>query len=260
MKSVSELLVIMILFMIVVLISLSIFFFSTFSVDATTASVEYGYVKSLFREIAFSIPEILNGQTIYTRYPSSLVSLGFKKIPVNLAIQLELGNNTLITAFNKTEFYALTGGIRRNVLEDVRGSIVYGVNQSVVSEIERLALVREYYYNGWTMIELDTARVYYSIYKTGASNYYLEIIITDFGGYYNINDPPTVIGTGSIRLRYESYYADVLEFSPVRNVTIVFNQSIITLNDIIPSDNSIDLDSGSLTVRIVYKKIAVLIS
>jgi len=58
-----------------------------------------------------------------------------------------------------------------------------------VSEIERLALVREYYYNGWTMIELDTARVYYSIYKTGASNYYLEIIITDFGGYYNINDP-----------------------------------------------------------------------
>ncbi|ADG90647.1 hypothetical protein [Thermosphaera aggregans] len=260
MKSVSEPLVIMILFMTVVLISLSIFFFSTFSVDATTASVEYGYVKSLFREIAFSIPEILNGQTIYTRHPSSLVSLGFKKIPLNLTIQLELGNNTLVTAFNKTEFYALTGGIRRNVLEDVRGSIVYGVNQSVVSEIERLALVREYYYNGWTIIELDTARVYCSIYKVGDSNYYLEIIIADFGGYYNINDPPTVIGTGSIRLRYESYYADIKEFSPVRNLTIIFNQSIITLKDILPSNHSIDPVSGSLTVRIVYKKIAVLIS
>ncbi|MEM1634870.1 MAG: hypothetical protein QXF49_07665 [Thermosphaera sp.] len=46
--------------MTVVLISLSIFFFSTFSVDATTVSVEYGYVKSMFREIALSTPKVLN--------------------------------------------------------------------------------------------------------------------------------------------------------------------------------------------------------
>ncbi|QOR94130.1 hypothetical protein IMZ38_05705 [Thermosphaera chiliense] len=260
MKSVSEPLVIMILFMTVVLISLSIFFFSTFSVDATTASVEYGYVKSLFREIAFSIPEILNGQTVYTRHPSSLVALGFKKIPVNLTIRLELSNNSLIQAFNKTEFYALTGGIRRNVLEDVRGSIVYGKNQTVVNEIEQLALVREYYYNGWTMIELDTARIYYSMYKIGPSNYYLEILIADFGGFYNISEPPTVMGTGSIRLKYEPYYASVSEFSSVQNLTLILNQTVITLKDILPPNHTIDPVTGSLTVRIVYKKIAVLVS
>ncbi|MEM4654594.1 MAG: hypothetical protein QXL34_03800, partial [Thermosphaera sp.] len=89
MRAVSEPLVILILFMTVVLISLSIFFFSTFSVDATTASVEYGYVKSMFREVAFSIPEVLNGQSIYVRHPSSIINLGYRKLPVNLTIQLE---------------------------------------------------------------------------------------------------------------------------------------------------------------------------
>ncbi len=260
MKSVSEPLVIMILFMTVVLVSLSIFFFSTFSVDATTASVEYGYLKSLFREIAFSIPEILNGQTIYTKHPSSLVSLGFKKIPVNLSIQLEFKNGSSIQVFNKTEFYALTGGIHRNVLESVAGSILYGKNQTVVNEIEQLGLVHEYYHNGWSMIELETARIYYSLYKVGPSNYYLEVIIADFGGYYDITGPPTVIGTGSIRLRYEPYYSNVSEYSNVQNITIIFNQTVIALKDLLPPTHQIDLETGSLTVRIVYKKIAVLIS
>ncbi|MEM2009688.1 MAG: hypothetical protein QXV51_02475 [Thermosphaera sp.] len=260
MRAVSEPLVILILFMTVVLISLSIFFFSTFSVDATTASVEYGYVKSMFREVAFSIPEVLNGQSIYVRHPSSIINLGYRKLPVNLTIQLEFANGSRLLVLEKTEFYAITGGIHRNVLENVGVNLIFGRDKPFVTEIRELALVREYYSNGWTFIELDTSRIYCSIYRVGFNNYYMEILVVDFGGFYDANQPPSVIGGGSITLKYDVASTLVKEHSKVANIYITHNQTTLTLREILPPNESFDRVSGNLTVRIIYKKIKVLIS
>ncbi|MEM4436909.1 MAG: hypothetical protein QXO22_08200 [Thermosphaera sp.] len=246
--------------MTVVLISLSIFFFSTFSVDATTVSVEYGYVKSMFREVAFSIPEVLNGQSIYIRHPSSLINLGYKRIPVNLTITVEFANGSRVLVFEKAEFFALTGGIRRNALENIGLKIVYGRNEPIVTEIRELAMVKEYFYNGWTFIELDTSRIYCSIYKIGPNNYYMEILITDFGGFYDTDQPPTVIGGGSITLKYDFGFTVVNEYAKVANLFININQTTLTLHEILPPNEPFDQVSGNLTVRIIYKKVKVLIS
>lgn len=198
-RTVSEIIAGVILFAVVTMISLTIFFYTVFYVDYAKALTEYGYVVSMFNNIAEAI---ITGSTNNTAmdftYPHEVVSLGYSYRDVNLSIILrDAVNNSLIWSLNTTRCYVLRAGVPRPVVTSSNPVKLRGDNITVVNDIKSVPFIYEYYFNGWSMLTLDLCRIYYSI-KSLNNTRILEIWLFNLTSVNSEDTPPMVTGQGHI--------------------------------------------------------------
>ncbi|OYT37642.1 MAG: hypothetical protein B6U89_07035 [Desulfurococcales archaeon ex4484_58] len=161
MKAISESISTIIIFATIIMVSLTIFYFSIASLREATLSAEYGYMKSLFISLADTFPDILEGGSFGARLPSRLVGIGYiNLIDTSVNIIVINDSNTIINytdtplVLHASAFASITTVER----------LIYGVDDYIVNETILIPRIREYYRDGQTHLELDTIRFYVKVY------------------------------------------------------------------------------------------------
>ncbi len=206
-KGIGEVISTVIIAATVIAISLAIFTIALQSTYFSMRASNYGYVKSLFLSIANNIPQIIQGNSFVSNIPSGQVGIGFKNITNKIEVDLLINgvwNN--ITIANYT--MALTAGI--NLPAYTSSHLIFGINNFTVNDISFIPTVWEYYNNGWTRLNLNTTRIYVSVYKTITSTgtwiYNIKIYYVDLQVKF-ISQPSTLIVSPD-GIEYSKIYTD----------------------------------------------------
>lgn len=173
MRGLSESITTLIIAGTIIMVSLTIFYYSLANLQQAALSSEYGYVRSIFLGIADSIPDIIQGGTYGARLPSRMVGVGYI-YEVNDFINIIIFNNTEVLINYTDNPMALHASTYASLVVSER--TVYGVDQAIVNETSLIPYIREYYLNGVTHLTLDTTRFYVKIYEYDTANKHVYVI------------------------------------------------------------------------------------
>ncbi|WP_440059712.1 hypothetical protein ACSU1N_00715 [Thermogladius sp. 4427co] len=248
MRGVSEVISAVIIASAILAISLSGYLFVTYYNELSRASIEYGYIKSVFK----SITQTSLGQVfrLEYRYPYNYLSLGYSvsRTNITISVSLEGGGVRNLTISNLVR---LTAGVRKPIVNTP--SIIYGDNTSLIQPTKTPFLIYEYYSNGWSRIVVDPSIIGYEIVNiTSPQGTRVEVYFTlvNFTGLNNPTGPPEIYGQGYLVLSHDPSRDIAYVFTGVSGVKILYNNSEIAIPkqvaDIFSSRASI-----TLVVRII---------
>lgn len=172
-KSISETISTLIIAGTVIIISITVFYFSLANLQQATLSSEYGYIRSVFLGLADSFPDILEGGSYGARLPSRMVGIGYINYSDTLIKVMILNGTDTLLEYSDTPL-ALYASAYASLV--VRERTVYGRDDLVVDETLLLPFIREYYSNGATYLVFDTARFYVKIYEYESNNEHVYLI------------------------------------------------------------------------------------
>lgn len=176
MKAISETVSTMIIFSIIVVVIILIFMTSLTLLSFTTQTAEYGYVKTVFINLANSLPDLLEGGSYGAQLPSKIIGLGYMKLN-NTFFSIKIINDEVY----RDQPVIIYGNSTRPIVTFNRTLFGRNENKSVVNETIVLGRVYEEYYegSGTSYIKLDTARacVKTYLYRVGTISRYIVNIL-----------------------------------------------------------------------------------
>lgn len=245
-RGLSEAVSAVILFAVTLSISIAGFMYVMFYLDRNQASVEFGYVKSVFRNIAVSALE--QPFKLEYSYPFNYVSIGFATRPFNLTLVV---NNTRVVVGNIT---ALTAVVRRNLVQGF--NLVYGVNSSLLPSGHPGMLVYEYYQQGASVLVLDPSVVTYQVVYVNSTlgvKARVTFMVSNFTGLNRPDRPPEVYGQGLLVLRHDPSRDIDLVYTNVTSLSIYINGKQVQL----PPDIQTALSSSSYGVEVELRVVEI---
>jgi len=157
----------------VIMVSLTVFYYSLVNLQQATLSTEYGYIRSVFLGLADSFPDIIEGGSYGARIPSRMVGVGYINLTdTTIRLVVMNGSNVLIN-YSDTPM-ALHASTYASLIVNER--IVYGRDDLVVNETSLIPFIREYYSEGATHLVFDTARFYVKIYEYDTNGEHVYMI------------------------------------------------------------------------------------
>ncbi len=253
MKAISDTITTLIIAGTIIMVSLTVFYYSIANLQYATLSAEYGYIRSVFLGIADSIPDIIEGGTYGARLPSRLVGVGYLNLSDTM-LNLMVINDTN-TIFNYTDTpMALHASTYASLV--VRERRVYGVDSLIVNETLLIPRIREYYLEGATHLVLDTARFYVKIYsyETNGEIVYIVNVIYVKLSVKITSSKPVQITVSLGRDLVNERLVDVDDVVFTRNVNGVVET--VSLDDLIPNMPA----NAVVVVNIVVKNVDMVIS
>ena len=249
-KAISETITTIIVTSALIIISITIFYYALIILQQSSISAEYGYVKTLFINLANSFPDIVEGGSYAAGIPSRIVGLGYR----------ELDNSYVTIIATKDGYNAFYYTDNPIVIEAVAyhaivttNSTLYGTDDVVVDQTQLIPRVTESYHEGATFIRLDTCRVYVKVYETTGS----------FGTKYIINVlyikiTPKIISSSPKRLVISFSNIDTTTIADADDVVIRVKQGsnlqIYNIRDLynIPSGATIDVNIIIKELGVIY--------
>jgi len=247
----SEIVSAIVIFAIAISVSITIFMVTMSSLQYSSLSAEYGYMKSNLVSLANSIPDLLDGGTFSLSVPSQYVGIGYLKL-TDKRIQLIVANNTVI------DEYPVAIYIRPGSPTATTNNTVFGRDDYIVNNPLFVAKVDEVYVNGETRVILDTARIFVTQYKITTSNFIKYIYYITY-----VRLQPTVYSSAVSRVLVVGIDSKVEKVITVDQTYISTNNPIIeykvngntiykvTGNDV-PNANSVDVVLRIVTFKVVY--------
>lgn len=249
MRGLSELVSTVILLSVVLTISVSGFLYAMYYIDQNQAAVEYGFIKSVFRNIA--VTNIDQAIRLDYRYPSSYVAVGYKVTSINVTFVI---GNTIITFLNTT---CLTASVRRPLAQGL--NMVYGVNKSLVESDTPYMFVYEYYKSGATTLVLDPSPITFKVLyvnSTQGSYTILYFTLVNFTGLNNPARPPEIYGQGYMVVKHDPSKDLYFKYTNTTTIDVYINglrQSLPQdiLNALSSSTNGVEVDIRVLRVGVM---------
>ncbi|MCI4462522.1 MAG: hypothetical protein JHC12_06205 [Thermogladius sp.] len=249
MRGLSELVSTIIVFSVVLTISVSGFLYAMYYLDQNQAAVEYGFIKSVFRNIA--VTDIDHAIRLDYRYPYNYVAIGYKLTSTNVTFVI---GNTTITFLNTT---CLTASVRRPLAQGF--SMVYGVNKSIVESDTPYMLVYEYYESGATTLVLDPSPITFKVvYVNSTQGTYtiLYFTLVNFTGLNNPAGPPEIYGQGYMVVKHDPSKDLYFKYTNITTVAVYINglrQSLPQdiLNALSSSASGVEVDVRVLRVGVM---------
>jgi len=176
MKCLSPTISLIITTMMVLVVSLTIFYASMTLTDTTRSIMEYGEIKSVFKDIAVvRLRDILQGSRLTYRFSSSTLGIGYKKLDHTLSIIVR--NTTFNKTISISDFYSIYG--KSNKILASQMSIIYGSvdkTKYIVNDTYDLPLLIEYNENSGTLTELLFNKTKCTVYNVSYSGGY-DIVV-----------------------------------------------------------------------------------
>jgi hypothetical protein len=250
---ISETISTIIIFSTVIVISLLIFSISLYMLQSSTQAAEYGYVKTVFVNLANSIPNLLEGGSYAANIPTRTVGLGYlNKTDITVSIII---NNITQKIDHPIMIYAKTVSATSTINRTIFG---ININESVVNESLNIARVREVYYLGATYIILDTMKPYLRIYEYKYNNITTYTITITY-----VKLKPVVISTKPSRLvvvlgdvETKTYKINIssLPSDQVLSISITgYKPYILSKDDLVGLNTDyIYVNLKIITLRVVY--------
>jgi len=251
MKLVGELVSSIIIFATVLSVSLVAFFATMSTLEYSSVSAEYGYMKSNLVNLANNIPDLLDGGTFSLSVPSRYVGIGYLNLTDKRLTLIVAGNITIDE--NPIAIYIRPGKPIANT-----NMTVFGVDAYVVNNPLFVAKVDELYVNGETRAVLDTARIVVSKYKISTSSFTKYIYYITYVRFL-----PTVSSSAVSRVLVISIDSRVENVLTINQTYINSGNPLVELringaqvytvskNDV-PNANSVDVVLRIITLKVVY--------
>ncbi|MET1160144.1 MAG: hypothetical protein ABWW65_04205 [Thermoprotei archaeon] len=254
MRSISETLSLMIVSSVAIFTALAIFYATLYFNDITNASLEYGRMKFIFKDLAVKLDELVSGYTFTYTYPSTMIGVGFRILDYSVTFSITFINGTT-TDLSIGNFYSLRAELSKIVISTQ--SIVYGETSSVlVTKLDEIPVIREYVENGKTVLELSLNKIKYSIYKLetiNTSEYVIEVYII------RINKPE-IVGNKMIKVYAIPNTELTKTYANVSSLEIIVNNEVIATSDQLFSSvglNPQDIEYFTLQLRVIEVFISV---
>ena len=215
MKSVSEALTSIIVFSTLLVITIFVTMYAFVNTYSEPWLTEYYYLRQALLSVTSNIPVVINplgGGSYTVSIPSARMAIGWRDYA---EINIYVNSSKALTLSCKTIYTKI--GIPIITHEN----IVYGVRSEVVNDTRLLPRLREYYSEGYTLLELDTCRFSAIVERTGNFSgvvYYLRLIyinLTPITPSQSVNRSYTVstyIGGTPQIMTYRNVYGLGIEF------------------------------------------------
>uniref|UniRef100_A0A7C4HFB7 Uncharacterized protein n=1 Tax=Staphylothermus marinus TaxID=2280 RepID=A0A7C4HFB7_STAMA len=248
MKGISETVSTMIIFSIIIIVVILIFMISFTLLNITTQTSEYGYVKTIFINLANSLPEILEGGSYGAQIPSRTIGIGYMKeenpILIKIAGELVYSNNPVIV-------YAKTFNPMTTV-----NKTLFGKNSLIVDETILLSRVNEIYINGSNYITLDTARVFLKkyLYTTETESRFIVNVIYVRIEPVLLSNQPNRLTVSHAGVNQIIRLIDLNEFSgdEVLEISSSSGEKYILRKNDFNQANSVFINIRIVSIRVVY--------
>ncbi|MEM3926306.1 MAG: hypothetical protein QXU13_01815 [Desulfurococcaceae archaeon] len=168
-RSISPVISILMLFSITLSIVLSVYFYTLYLNEAGRYASQYGFVKNQLISMAIRFPEIvLNKGNYMFNYPYDVVGIGYKTVDHAIYVVLMLDNeSTLYRVFQYK--YELAVYVKYPLVSEERA--VYNIgNKLAVDKLGDVPFIKEYYRDGFTVLEFSVLNVFKRAFKINASS------------------------------------------------------------------------------------------
>jgi len=244
-KAVGDLLAFVIVSTVVLSITLAIFFATMIFNEMTRATLEYGSVKSVFKDIAVKFDSILTGTRLMYGHPSDFVGIGYRRLETDITIAIQLQNGT-VASMEINGFYAIQAVVHKILIE--ANKVIYGSTDSrLVDRLNNAVVLREYTSNGSTVLEMTSDKIYYSIYnitENARSVIVVELVIARIV-------KPYVVGSGTLVVYSRVNETLSTTYESVQGFTIAMNGDMLTSDQLLSECIGQSVDSVNLHVRVV---------
>ncbi len=259
MRALSELFSTLILASAVITISIIVLYYALTTLEIGYASTEYGYIKSTFVNIGNNIYYIVQGNAYAASIPSRSVGIGYKEYE-DLRLRIYVDGNLL---YEDAPDAVLAETLRPLVSHS---EIVYGSSGNnpmgcafTVNNLRLTPCVHEYFSKGWSIVELNTARPYITVYQASAGEFlYMRRINITNNSPYNLENYTVkiVIDTRSLisagKLRPDA--GDIRFYDPDNNIYLDYwiDESTINTPNTIVWVKILELPAHSNKTIIMY--------
>ncbi len=223
-RAVSEIISTIILASVVIMVSLIVFYYAMYAFQTSSASTEFGYVKSIMLDIASNFNHIVSGGQYFSSIPSRVVGAGFnitKEFELHIGVPannitititnngaIDLSNVTIEIKLDSTNFYGwnyltITNGVTDFIFIDQK----YNKLEFMVTRYDPIAKQMDL----WLRLEHISAystvliRMYYGKYVIGYNSTIAPLVVQPS---ISVNVIPTN-ATNSICPIYTEQYTSI---------------------------------------------------
>ncbi len=178
-RGVGEAITSVILASVIIVIASITLYYSLVTIDNGLATTEYGYIKSTFVNIANNYHYIVQGSSYVATLPHQLVGVGYRNYS-DLVLSIIVDD---VYVYNDTPASVCAEVYRP--IATVK-TIVYGSSgdyylgcRFTVDHLRLVPCIQEYFSQGRTVLEFNTARFYITVYitnETGVERYLVRIL------------------------------------------------------------------------------------
>lgn len=248
-KLISETVSTMIIFSIIIVVILLIFMLSFTLLNVTTQTAEYGYVKTIFINLANSLPDILEGGSYGAQLPSKTIGLGYMKL-TNTVFSIKIVNDEVFRE-NPVVIYAKS----INPLVTVNRTI-FGRNDLVVNETILLSKIDELYYNGSSYVRFDTIRAHVKIYlyRTGdVSRYIVNILYVKIEPVVLTSTPTKLsVSQGGVNQIIRLIDLNSVSQQNIVEIRVSGREPYVLSKNLFTETNSVLVNIRIVSIRVVY--------